>query len=107
MFSGHTDVAGRSLLQTAAGRLTVDRSNDRFVEVEQQREKLVLRLLAGFLDIVGLDIAAGGEGALSAPGENADAQAGIIAKFLPDLGQPFVGFEVTGIQSLRSVDRDV
>jgi hypothetical protein len=105
--SGHTDVAGEDLLQTAAVRVAVDGRNDGFVEIEQHGEGRVPWLLGGPLHEVCLDIAAGTEGALSAAGQNADAQARIVTKLLPDVGQPFIGLEVTDIQSFRAVDSDV
>src|SRR5206468_7093032 len=56
---------------------------------------------------VGFHVRADTKRAVTRAGEHTDAQHRIIAKLAPDLGEPAVGFTITGIEPLGTIDGHV
>src|SRR5713101_9784816 len=107
VLSRDADVTAKSLLQTPAIGMAIDRGDERFGEVGQEGKREILRLFTEPCEIVGFQISADTKRPVSRTGENANAQRGIITKLAPDFGEHPVRFAITGIELLWTVDRHV
>jgi hypothetical protein len=108
VFGGHADVAGQRLFEAAAVTVAIDGDDDRLGHRREHGKQRIRRFAVGAaLAVVRLDVAAHAERALTAAGEDGDAQRGIVAEALPGASELPVGLEVAGIQAFRAVDRHV
>src|SRR5215208_8535547 len=106
MFCGDAHITTKCLFQTTAVGVTVNRRDNRFVEIEQERKEFVLRFLCWTFDIIRFYITASAEGSLACSCQDADSQGRIVAKLTPDIREHLVGLKIAGVESFRPIDGD-